>query len=540
MKKNISKLFSLALALIMALALAVPAMAAGTDGTIEISNATVGKTYAAYQVFEATYTGSGASANASYRISKDSPWYHEVSLATNYFTLQEIAGDSTKMSVIINEDNKAGVTTWLQGFVSVDEETKDIKVSLTQNSGDEYVLVPSTDAMDYQEAQTAEVTLNVNYGYYLVTSNLGSIVTVTNAKPNAEIIDKNQEPTWGDGGKTINDTTLQIGEEKEFTVKFTATNYDREDMITNYIVTDDMPNGMTLIKKNESGTDTTFTVTVNSVPVTNWTATYGTDDADDFTLTIPWTTTTDEGAEVSAYGSPVDVVVKYTVKLNDDAEIAGDGNTNKAVVSWTDKGTDPNPGLDEDSETVYTYALSIKKVNEDGDGLAGAEFVLKNGTDVVNVTELTGDDAGEKDANYYVVDPDGTATITSPASGLIIIKGVDSDTYTLTETNAPLGYNLLENPVTVEGTVISATTTNTTIYLDEDGNVVNEEDDPAVTVTFDVDFAGGAVAVLNKTGSLLPSTGGIGTTIFYTLGGLLAVGAVVLLVTKKRMSNAEG
>ena len=107
-------------------------------------------------------------------------------------------------------------------------------------------------------------------------------------------------------------------------------------------------------------------------------------------------------------------------------------------------------------------------------------------------------------------------TFESPADGGINIDGLAVGDYTLTETAAPQGYNMLDEPIEIN--------------IAKDGSVTTSIDSGAVSV----------ITVVNQSGSELPSTGGIGTTIFYTIGGLLAVGAVVLLVTKKRMHNAEG
>ena len=101
--------------------------------------------------------------------------------------------------------------------------------------------------------------------------------------------------------------------------------------------------------------------------------------------------------------------------------------------------------------------------------------------------------------------------VTTDATGKFTIAGLDADTYYLTETAAPAGYNKLAGPVTVvigENGVVNATT--------EASQGVDE------------------VKVLNQTGTELPSTGGIGTTIFYVVGGVLVVGAVALLIVRRR------
>lgn len=110
-----------------------------------------------------------------------------------------------------------------------------------------------------------------------------------------------------------------------------------------------------------------------------------------------------------------------------------------------------------------------------------------------------------------------------------------SGDYTLTETEAPTGYNKLDYTIPVKATKMTASTTTTTIYFDDDGNIVDEKTEKPVTIKFDVPVA--AVNVINEAGAQLPSTGGMGTVMFYVLGGILVVAAGVLLVTKRRMKD---
>ena len=133
-----------------------------------------------------------------------------------------------------------------------------------------------------------------------------------------------------------------------------------------------------------------------------------------------------------------------------------------------------------------------------------------------------------------------TNQITTPDSGVIVVKGVKSGRYEITEFKAPDGYNKLTAPVIVEAAKTGETSTHTIVYLDENGNITNETTN-VTEVKVDIEtIAATAVAVVNKAGTELPSTGGMGTTVFYVLGFALVMGAVVLLVTKKRMSDVNG
>ena len=476
------KLFSLAVTLVMALSLAVPAMAAGT-GSITVTNATVGQEYAGYKIFDATYSGE----NVAYTIDEDSQFYEAVNSATNVFTLTESSVDGVYNVAVVQD---ADVLTWIKEL-----SKEGLNADLTAT-----------------EAESDTVVWNdVPYGYYYITSSLGTLITVDSNLPHVEVIDKNQEPGGGGVTKTTdgNESDYQIGEVIPFTITFVATNYDGENAIENYYVDDIMATGMELVAGSidvavDGDSDVPFTAADN-----------------DFPITIPWQS---EGEFL--YDSPSTVTVTYKAVLTADAAIDGDGITNTAKVTWTGN---PDGEVVTGEDTVYTYALAVKKVDKAGNSLAGATFVLKDaiGAEV----KVSGADG------VYTVDPNGTATIVSPASGLIVIKGVDSDKYTLTETAAPEGFNLLTAPVEVTPSKIGATNTSVTKYLDAEGNVVDEETDVSVEIIADV--AATPVVVVNFSGTELPSTGGMGTTIFYVVGGTLVVAAAVLLITKKRMHNAE-
>ena len=504
MKKNLSKLFAMALALIMVMALTVPAMAvqeiaSGLEGTgtITITNATLGEDYAIYKVFDATYSGDE---NASYTIHRDSDWYDTINSKSDMFVLTASAGDPDVY-----------VVSFVEGMTG--EAVRDYLAGVVE--GDTVTINPDASTPDGGATDVEVKFTGVAYGYYLVQSSLGEgTVTVTNAKPNATVIDKNQEPIPETEFKTATDTSVEVGETTTFTVEFTTTNYDGETKITKYDVKDTMADTMQMV------TDT-LVVKVGETVLVKDTDYTGDVTEDGFDIDINWV---DEDGDF-LYTSPNKLTITYDAKLLATATVAGEGNTNKAEIGYN--GTTSKT----DIEKLYTYALAIKKIDKSGNGLAGATFVLKDaeGTEI----KVSGSN-GE-----YTVDPNGTDTITSPESGLIVIKGVDSDEYTLTETAAPLGYNLLTAPVAVTPTATTETITRVTKYLDEDGNVVETETSVPVTIELD-NVAATPVFVVNFTGTELPSTGGMGTTLFYTIGGLLVVCAGVLLVTKKRMNNMEG
>lgn len=231
------------------------------------------------------------------------------------------------------------------------------------------------------------------------------------------------------------------------------------------------------------------------------------------------------------------VVVEYTAKLTEDAVLEDNGTIkeeNKVYVEFTNdydtfqKGNTPEKDVD-----VYSFTLDIYKYTDDngesgyqeGDThLADAQFQLYKTVGTTTYYAKANLVAGGEGGNYKITGwaemtgdkvPTEAATFITPESGKLDIDGLDLGTYYLLETKAPDGYNLLAEPIeiTIEDTAGDDATT------------------PTVKIPVE--------HVENSSGVELPSTGGIGTTIFYTLGGLLAVGAAVFLVTKKRMSGVE-
>ena len=213
--------------------------------------------------------------------------------------------------------------------------------------------------------------------------------------------------------------------------------------------------------------------------------------------------------------------VKYSATLNENAKVGLEGNPNASKLSYGEinQGTGKPGSTTPLSETnTYTWDVDVFKYTMNGEtekALAGATFTLSKNAGGSNPIALV----SEGNNVYRVAKTNETVTvteITTDATGKFTIKGLDADTYYLTETAAPAGYNKLAAPVTIvigENGVVNGTT--------EAPRGVDE------------------VKVLNQSGTELPSTGGIGTTIFYIVGGVLVVGAVVLLVTKKRMNNVE-
>lgn len=499
---RIRRIFAVAVVLVMTFAFALPAFAqtVGTaatgKGSITIENAAKGETYTLYKLFDAknstAQTSEGESVSIAYTgtIPTGLESYFELDSAGNIHVTDAAKDSQNKLT----EGAVQALTTW------------------AKNSGTEYT---------HAESDGSELVFaGLDYGYYVITSTQddGKAISVDSTNPNATIIDKNKTTPVSELTKTVDDDDVFIGQTVTYTVSFKTANYDGEKQIVSYKITDTPATG--------SLTNIQITsVTVDGEAIANAPTAFTNN-----LVTIPWAT-----GGTSLYENGATLAITYTATVASTAQVDGNGNTNTVTVQPVlDDGTEPDPSQYTDSETIYTYAIAIKKVDQSGQNLAGAKFQLP-----FYVNPTPADDGAYVYAKATA--GDGLVnTIVTPDSGLIVIKGVQSGSYELTETEAPAGYNKLTAPVSVTATKTGQTTTSTTTYLDADGNIVDTQTEGGSVVLVTIDqLAATPIVVVNKTGAEMPSTGGIGTTIFYIVGGTLVVGALVFLLTKRRMADSE-
>lgn len=322
-------------------------------------------------------------------------------------------------------------------------------------------------------------------GYYLVNTTTGSLLNLTTTNPDAVIKEKNtvvpkvdkeiKEDSTGAYG-TTNDAT--IGDTIEFKATITT-----GAGFTKYVLRDTMSAGLTfnansvVVKVGTTTVDkSNYTVTPNKDGYT-----FVVEFKDSYIVTLPKNTV---------------IEVYYTATLNENAVVEGNGNPNELDLAYGENNT-----TDKVKTTTYTYAFDLVKNDKDKNQLEGAKFKLldKTGKEIkVVLVDVT--------KNIYRVavgNEEGVLIVVGKAT----IEGLDADEYQLEEVEAPVGYNKLTS--TVKFTITGKNGNNT--YE----RVSNE--------------------VINYTGSQLPETGGMGTTLFLTLGSILVIGFGLLLVTKLRV-----
>ncbi|MGN0315709.1 MAG: SpaH/EbpB family LPXTG-anchored major pilin [Fusicatenibacter sp.] len=483
--KHVKKLASLLLALVMALAMTTTVFAAQegtlTGGSITINDAVPEQTYNAYQIL---YLESYNKDAGAYAYKANSAWETWLKTQTAYVSFDD-----------------QGYVTWVEGADAA------VFAKLAQAEAAKMTADATATAPAAAEGATYSTVKfeNLKLGYYLVDTTLGTLCSLNTTNPDAVMEEKNEVPT---NVKTVEeDSTGNYGEKNDAdigqTVNFKST-ITAQAGAENYVFHDTMSAGLTY-----TGV-TGITLNGTAVDASNYTVvTEGLTDGCTFEVRF-----------IQAFCDTLkandQIVISYTATLNENAVIAGEGNPNTSKVSYGDSS---NTKYTPDSQTkTYTWDVDVFKYTMDGEtekALAGATFTLSKNADGSNPIALVSE--GNNVYRVAKTGETGTVTeITTDATGKFTIKGLDADTYYLTETAAPAGYNKLAGPVTVvigENGVVNGTT--------EAPQGVDE------------------VKVQNQSGTELPSTGGIGTTIFYVLGSILAIGAVVLLVTRKRMNTKD-
>lgn len=494
--KNMKKIASLILALIMAFAMTATAFAEETTPTtytITINNSTEGHTYEAYQIF----TG-----DLHEGVLSNIEWGSSVS---NSASLGDAAAVAEKLDT---------------NYTGADKNTVDDLLK---------VITLGAPVADSGETSNPYEISGLAAGYYLVKDQDGSVTGEGDAYTeyiikvvgNVTTEPKSDVPEVEKKVKDINDSTddamtdwqdsadYDIGDSVPFQLKTTLA--DNVSSYTTYKVVfhDTLSKGLTYDDKSAKvyidGKETngfTVTSTVNADGTT--------------TLTV----SCDDVKALGAGNSSV-ITVEYTATLNENAVLGSAGNPNEVYLEYSNN---PNKSEEGDNETgttpkdvviVFTYKTIINKVDEEGNPLTGAEFTL----------EKYNKETDKWEAITVVKNDDGTT---------FTFSGLDDGDYRLTETKTPAGYNTIdpiEFTITAEHDVLSDNPALTSL----NGNVTTGE----ITFTSNVTDGSLSTNVVNKAGSTLPETGGMGTTIFYILGGLLVLFAVVFLVAKKRMSNME-
>ena len=520
--KNLRKIFVMALAMIMALSMATTAFAAdpGSPTTVKISvvanesGASVDEhIYNVYQIFTGTVAANGETLS-------------DIAIGANITgkTVDEV------MNLIAGK-SAADAATELKGIISGDP----VAVLNKGNSHEAdvvpgyYLIVDVTTDLPENETKSA---------FILQVLEATAIKSKHTEGPDVEkkIDDKNDSNHSEDAIEWHDSADHDIGDKIDFQIKTTIPSAFKLFVDNNK----DYP--YTLHDTEEAGLTfqpDTVVVKIGENILTkdvHYSLVYPATDGHTFDIVF------DDLTEVPGAAVGADVVVTYKSELNQNAILGQQGNVNKVFGEFVNYYEPTEPKYTpEDSVIAFTYKVIINKVDKDGNALSGAVFTLEK-----FVASTTGTEEYPKGSGImgnWVA----KSTVDTNPDKIFTFRGLDDGYYRLTEDKAPDGYNKIapiEFYVNATHNVVWENTDRLTILENLSGDVktgsitftpVADEIDAAT----DSELAGLSADVVNQAGKLLPETGGIGTTIFYIAGGLLAVAAVVLLVTKKRMSSAE-
>ena len=486
--KLIKKIAAIMLSIMMVLGMASVVSAEGTTsgtstatkGKITINSAVAGQTYKIYRILELE----------SYNADTKSYAYKATTAWENF-----IKGDGIK-GVYVTIDNN-GYVTWKEGADPAEFAKKALAYAHNTSNN-----ISNNGSETVEEGSNTVTFDNLDLGYYLVESSVGALCGLTTTNNEVTIAEKNGTPSvekkvqedstsaWG------KNNTADIGQIVNFQTTITA-----QQGAQNYVLHDKMDAGLTFggtvtVKRGDTilTTPNDYSLITDAANIT-----------DGCTFEIAFTQ-----AFCNTLAKDDKIIVTYSATLNDDVE----SNKEYKNETWLKYGE--NNQTNHDITKTKTFELPVfKYTTKDGNKtkLAGATFTLSKKSDGSDPIKLVSNGNDATAGDIYRVAKAGDANtvtkVTTPDSGKFTIKGLDADTYYLTETKQPDGYNKLSAPITV--------------VIAENGTITVNSQTASV------------VEVENNTGSILPSTGGSGTTLIYILGAILVLGSSVVLITKKRM-----
>ena len=486
--KNAKKVFAMLIVLALAISMAIPVSA--VTGTITINpGASDKETYKAYKMADLDYIAAtqGSGAKYAYTVASNSPWlsfWTTNAAAKAAFDVTVSAGDASTY-VITAKTGIANDSAEMVAFA---------KAAITYAEGNNTIKGQAKTAV---KSGSNMVISGLEDGYYVVDTTMGTFCSIDTVagQGNVDIEEKNAIPQIDKSITNINNAasftetdtaTVKIGDIVEYTIDIPV-----EAGAINYKVVDTLADGLTLVK-DETGA---------SVTASNWKEAF---DVSDARITFTNESTFADNVitlflngEENLVGETI--TITYYAQVNESAVVDGN-NINDAKLYYGQKSS-----YTHDTVNVSSLSFTINKIDGQTKGaLAGAEFEIYEGSTKLNFTEQTD--------GSYLYDEDGTAVLTSGDDGKIIIKGLSDGSYTIKETKAPAGYNILLNTESQELSAEFAADEG----LASDAPIKNIE---------------------NNSGTVLPSTGATGTIIFITVGGLMVVAMGVLLVVRKRMSK---
>ena len=539
--KNLTKLMALIIALMMVLCIGATAFATSGDPepvtpaatkSITLTGGKAGHTYTLYQIFTGTVKNGeltniqwGSGANDTFQKAYDTAAAAAEAIANKN------DARATAQELVANKYLGTGTDVTL----SADGEVK------FENLAEGYYMIVDTNNNtspvdgDYSSAYIVKVVTDVTGA--IKGSGASSEKTVTDQSGNA-----GEAAAYSIGDAvpfTLTATTADnVAAYKKYHITFQDKQSAGLDAPTSYTITvlgktfTLAPGGTAAPQTTDKGTKITVT---NATP----------DSGNTFAITVEFEPTATGATYLDAECNSTDITVDYTSVLNSGAVIGNPGNPNDFHITYSNNPEDDDGGDEgktpDDKAVVFTYKPVIDKVDADGNPLAGAAFTIyeevaegtANAVKGSAIEFATGVEHSKISADkYYIV----RAMTTTNDGATFSFDGLADGTYVLVETTVPTGFNPFDS---VEFTISSTVAASgiQTLTASEPFTAAN----PGATTSGEHTLVSGEVygEIENNSGAKLPETGGIGTTIFYIVGGILVLAALVLLVTRRRMSASK-
>lgn len=537
MKSLMKRVFAAAAAIATVFGLAATTVAtanAADNATLVVSTTDAkfaGKTVNAYKMFSATVGGEGANKAVSYTLTDTWKPFFMDSTASGLNGATD-ANVNDKANEYVSElagDNLVAFATkasnWAQTQANNITADKTATVSAGATNGNYTATFTGLDYGYYVVAVPGATLANTS-GQYATLVSVDSTNVNANIKGSLPTVDKKVQVN----GNGADSADAKIGDTLTFTLTSTIPDMSAYDTYT-FNFKDTLSKGLTY------GDITSVTVEGVDAPLvkdTDYTVTTTPAAAGNTLLTVGMT----DFKNKQQTNAGKKITVTYTATLNENAVVGGAGNVNSATIQYSNDPSSTGTGESEpDKVRVFTYGFTVDKYtgdnyNDAATRLAGAEFTLtaKGDTSAIKFVQVNAGSATE-DAVYRVAKAGETAgtttTITTPANGKVVFQGLKNGEYTLTETKAPAGYNKLASAigVKVNGSNDGTDTTNATVNITYN----NDNND----TTYDQTASNGVIPVQNKSGAILPGTGGMGTIAFTVIGVLVIALGVAWTLKRK-------
>lgn len=461
--------------------------AEGTNhGTITINNAVDGQTYTIYKLLDLeSYTPDPGTDDGIYLYKPNESWK----------IFLETAKDSANTKYF--EINENGYATW-NGATTDSRKAEFAQKALV------YAKNAANGISNNGSTQATGTTVSfsgLSLGYYLVESNVGALCSLDTTRPNVTIQEKNGVPSVEKKILETNNTDTSnyanIGDVVKYQTIITA-----QKGAQSYVLHDTMEKGLTFnkdVKVKVSGQESNLSLTTDYEVVDN--------PGDGCTFDIEFKDTF-----LKTINEETKIEVTYSATLNADAEIHSGNNNTTYLTYGNNNKTNPS------ETTTMTYEIKVLKYTKTiNNPLADAKFSLYDAEKNGNIYKLV----KKTDTTNYrlaIAEEAGITEITTTESGEFSIQGLKPGTYWLEETEAPKGYNKLAKRIKVE--------------IKNDGTLIVDNKDKG-----DNNLPISQVNVENKSGTLLPHTGGAGTTMIYLVGALLVLGSGVVLASKRKSNS---